>query len=288
MAITLLKEYKTRSAHYETAEQNNIQEYDRTWLAISNDWNDTAQTVLQHFYTATGILFGAQFPTDPQSFLKSLQISADAEDGLNWIITGHYGQFPKGAPSDCPWIQPADWNWSFQQFQQTIEYDQDGNHIKNSAGDVFPGIVRDQVRPFLSIVQYEQTFNAYTAFSYVDKVNSGAFFACPARSVKVASIGGQRQWSAKWGFYWKVSYEFAFNGDDVGFDLKLLDQGFYELGTDDDDNQIKIPAGVRQTGVASSTPMMLDGSGKVAKRGADPYWLTFKIYQAVPFNFNFR
>ena len=85
-----------------------------------------------------------------------------------------------------------------------------------------------------------------------------------------------------------MSYEFAFNGDDVGFDLKLLDQGFYELGTDDDDNQIKIPAGVRQTGVASSTPMMLDGSGKVAKRGADPYWLTFKIYQAVPFNFNFR
>jgi hypothetical protein len=288
MAFILLKEYKTRSLDYEANEKGDIREYDRTWLAVSNDYRDDAVAVINEFSATTGIVKGTKYPSDSLAYLKSLKAQCDAEDGLNWIITGHYGQFPMGSQDNCPWHQPADWTWSFQQFQTTVEYDQDGKHIANSAGDVFPGVVRDQVRPFLSVVQYEQTFDPLMAFAYVDKVNSGGFLGCPARTVKVANIGGQRMWSQEWGYYWRVSYEFAFNGGTNGWDLQLLDQGFYETATDDDGNPIKIPAGMRQTGVASSTPMMLNGSGKVADPGADPYWKTFKIYQAVPFQFNFR
>jgi hypothetical protein len=292
MTLIYCKEFKQSSADYAATEKGNTRQYTRTWLCISNDPADGPVRVIDYWSAQTGLVKGDIYETaneyDEGSFFKHLQVRRDADDGLNWLVTAEYGPWPFGGTSQNPLEQPAEIVWSFQQFEQIVDQDVYGNVICNSAGDPFQNpITIDQGRPILTITQNEPNFSAPTAAMYVDTVNAGSFMGCDERTVKCQNIGAARVYDQQYGYYWRVTYSFAFRPDK--WDKVILDAGTrVKAGNNGQLEQTQnggmVPITCR--GAPVTQPALLDGNGGLGNQN-NPQWQTFEVYAELPFNFNF-
>jgi len=280
--IRTCKEFTQRSFDAQCHEKGTTREYERSWLVVTSSPQDNGVNVQTEFMSATGLNLGSPYPGDPYAYLLSVNGKSDGEDGCNWILTAKYGQFAFGNTSDCPWTQPSQMSWDYQQFEQILDYDVDNKAILNSTGDPFANpVTRDQCRAVLTVTQAEQSFQPQMSMMYSDTINSNAFCGASAGQLKIPCIPATRVWDARWGFYWQVRYTFQFNP--LTWDKQILDQGYYEL---DSDTGKKKP--ILINGALASSPQLLDGSGAALPKGGQPYFFTFKVYQRVPFNFIFR
>lgn len=291
MSIISCREFKQRSGDYSATEKGNQRTYTRSWLLVSNDPADSMYTVVTYWSETTGLQKGSYYHTanesDTGSYLQHVSAHADGDDGLNWLLSADYKPYPMGATSNSPLDQPAEITWSFQQTEKVCDKDIKGKAVCNSAGDPFSNpITCDMGRPILNITQNETNFDAGTACGYVDTVNSSSFQGCPARTVKCVNIGGQRVYDQQYGFYWKVSYEFAFRPET--WDKKILDAGFrVSVGDGKITTQNLGLKQITQKGIPISTPALLDGGGGLGN-AANPQWKTYEVYEKQPFSFNFR
>lgn len=195
-----------------------------------------------------------------------------------WKVTVTYGQGDPGQFNDNPLTWPLRLEWEMARYERVVDRTVEDEAIVNSAGVRFETPVTvDESRLVLKVVRNEATYDPHLAATRSDKVNSEAFLGAPPRTVKVAGIPGRPFFNNDaGGWYWEVSYTFEFNPD--GWDKKILDQGYDELG---DDGELKpFMAG----GQKVESPKPLDGDGRPLPEGEDYVFLEFKVYEELDFN----
>lgn len=150
--------------------------------------------------------------------------------------------------------------------------------IVNSAGEPFdPPPEKDDGLPFLRITRNEIVLNTLQLMLFENSLNADAIFGAAPLTLKMTGIGARRVY--KKGFrYWRVSYTMTYNRDT--WELQLLDHGRYyrdaangnsitSFVTDDDPPQPRIG--------------LLDGNGDRLNDADDPVFLSFPIYQRMPY-----
>jgi hypothetical protein len=294
MTIISCKELPTEELNFTSVEKGNTLEFDRNFLCVSNNSTDRPVNAWEMVASTYSIVIGAEYPNtqsgDTPSYAKNVKCSRHDEDGLSYIVTVHYGQFPFGSTDNCPYHQPAQWSVSGRTFQEIVDIDCNGTKVVNSAGDKFlPGIVRDLDRALITINQCDNTFNAYTELSYANCINSNSFLGFPAYTLKLPFIGVQAKWDSQYGWCYQKSYPFEFNaganvnGSNIGWKTAVLDAGLFQLNTSGSGANQPIMRG----GCPVQQPVLLDGSGNASTDGT-PTWKTFQLYQALDFGFSFR
>jgi hypothetical protein len=253
--------------------------------------------------------------TDAGSFCNEIDFQQDSEDACLWLVTLKYSswdvahelgtsQAQNGAIN--PTEMAPEVNWSFAKYEVSNTQDINGNPFINTAGDPLENPPKvEETRQVLSFVRNEQNYNDNYAQQFRDHVNSDIFLGWPPNMVKCKSILGQRVYTADWGYYWKVSYEFEFrvgtllnyaeewvfdqpvtSGNFTGWDAVVLNAGLRQLvggtGTPQqitiDGSLITSPVPLQQNGAYTPLTAGTDETGSV-----DPWYIEFTLYPSAPF-----
>ena len=224
---------------------------------------------------------------DPGSYVNSImaaQSGGDDGDGMNWFVTVSYGGYDPTVFPENPLHRPVTVDWDFAQFQRTVDEDETGTPVVNSAGDYFdPPVETDDSRPVLTLVRNEARFDPMLAMNYKDSTNSDLWFGIfPPRTAKCVNIKPKHILDPNIGWYWEVTYEFSFNFIDTWI-RKILNQGMRQLSLD----QTKYEH-IMQKGGPITSPVPLDENGRELPAGTAPYFLEFHILKEQAFaDFNF-
>lgn len=234
---------------------------------------------------------------DYASFIQSLDLKEEANDGCQWRATLQFGPFDwssqggftgSGDAADGvsnPFAIPPQVKWSSAKFEKACTVDIHGNPIVNTVGDPFdPPVKRDDSRPILTVTQNQMTFDIGQAQSFKDTVNADTFCGFPPNSVKCADITADRQYSSDWGYYWQVTYEFEIRPVIVvqgatgpvtyqyGWTEQILNAGYRYASV-----TTGTPQPVLVSGAPVSSPVCLTQSGQYVP-GNSPCYLNFDLY----------
>lgn len=220
---------------------------------------------------------GAVVERDDGSFVQTIDVRVSSEDGCQWEATVTYGPFDANQQPQNPIDWPLKITHGFAKFENVVEEDIDGNAILNSAEDYFdPPVTRDDSRPVMRIARNEKTFDPAISYQFKDAVNKNSFFGADPGTVKCADIAADLVFNPDIGWFYSVSYDFEYNPD--GWEKRILDQGMKYL----DASGNKSP--VTEAGKPASSPVLLDGDGGILPVGADPVFLTYKVYPEEDFD----
>lgn len=165
-----------------------------------------------------------------------------------WEVDAQYSTSPsdigekqkednKGADGKTPTQKPAEISYGSERYTKVIKRatrigdtgDIPNAPIASSAGEEFdPPIEIDDTRPTLTITRNEAAFDSSMPSQYCDKLNSDPFFGFAAGQVKCMSITAVTQHDQDQDF-WKVTYLFHVRPVDPGWNVKILDAGFWEI-----------------------------------------------------------
>ena len=126
---------------------------------------------------------------------------------------------------------------------------------------------------------------------FKDTVNSDQFQGYPPNTVKCMGISAERRYTADWGYYWWVSYQFEFRDDDDGngYMELVLNAGYRQLIPTLTPPNNMIPQDIISNGAKVSQPMALQESGQylplnpTATPAVKPYYLQFQIFPSMEF-----
>lgn len=283
MAIVTVKEDPTkRTASVQVVTGRT---YTRAWEVVCDDPNDGPLTATNHadlptlrdFYSLPG------GEADPNAYVQNVEANVLhwLGDGVVWGVTAKYGPLDPGESAEGV-ERKIRIRCSFNKFERVIWVDQDGEPIRNSAGDPFGDpVVIDDSRPLIVVTRNEDVnaFDLTLAGEYQDVVNSATWNGFPARTVKCTEIQtSEEQKDTTSGlYYYTVTYVFEIKWDT--WNRKILDQGYAYLDGSDrkpflDDEKQPI-----------SDPKLLDGSGGELDVAMDPpVELDFRVYESKDFD----
>lgn len=242
---------------------------------FTRSWRVTFDTPDKLAYEAVdevGIAIGDSYHT---SFVNNISSDQDSEDGRDWKVVATYGPYEVRTPLD----EPPKIDWSYEQRTEIIERDVFGQAILNSAKDPYQDPVEvDRVRPVLTIVRNEPSFDAALAYEYCNAINATPFFGCGPGCVKLSDTSSS--WTALAslpdGGYWTTTYKFQFSL--TGFDKIILDRGFRKIvSTTGKKENILIQ------GVPVTEPVLLNGLGEPLPQDAGPMYGIYFVYPRLPF-----
>jgi hypothetical protein len=131
-------------------------------------------------------------------------------------------------------LEPMRISGSFTQVQKEVQYDLDGNHLVNSAGEPFTGaqVTFQYARATVRIEQNVSSLGLSTFSSMINTVNQYPLWNCPARTVRLTNVPWERKvWQACYFFYVRT-FEFEVDlynkdadGMQIGFDHDIIDSG---------------------------------------------------------------
>jgi len=131
-------------------------------------------------------------------------------------------------PANEPWDIDPEWSWGSENMEVPLTYDaQDPTRgITNSAGEPLPPTTTQIAIPVLTIRRAELAFNDSIIDTYVNKVNSTAYWGRAAGKALMAGITAQ---TAKKDYtkYFNVEYTIKFSPLPEGWAFKPLDEGSY-------------------------------------------------------------
>ncbi len=231
---------------------------------------------------------------DTGSFVQSIDLKQDSEDARQWVATIQYSGFPINHELGSSEIQNGSVNpeqmypevhWSSAKYEATYPTDLNGNPYRNTVGDPFDSPPpTEETRQVLTFVRNEAVYVESWASQYRDSVNSDNFLGFLPNTVKCKDIQGQRQYTADYGNYWKVSYEFEFrigytkqDGTTTGWTALVLNAGLRQ-------NVNGVPAQITINNSLITSPVALTQDG-LYDPAADPVYLEFTLYPALPFSF---
>jgi hypothetical protein len=250
-----------------------------------DDITDREDTVI----TATGCPYiGMDSTIMPGA--KCIERSINEVGAGVWDVEAVFSQNYIAEPDgQDPWDASPVWSWGFETMDEPLLFDAQSpkTAILNSARQAFsPPIARPIAVPVLTIERYELTFSGQTILTYVNQVNSEAFWGAPANCVLCAGISAQQETIGEFKC-WKVTYTFKFNmttTDDqtpevVGWKARILDYGsFYWSGAVGSSK--KMPFG---EDALNPQDGMLDGHGH-KNVTETPEFVTYNRYKRVDFN----
>lgn len=298
MAITSVKEIWNGRTGEVTAKKYQ-RAYVRTFRILTDSRLDGPVTILaSRLLPRLGTLYIE--PSGRVDFgvsLKHKKCKIDQSEPLAWEVSCEYDNEPadpeksqeqesKDENSDKQADDPNDRftevSFSFHQFQKAIQKDLDGKAIANSAGAPFnPPVEIDDSRPVITVKRNEAAFNFGVAGGFKDCVNAGGYMGYGAGQVKLFNISATRKYAEN-KISWEVSYEFHVRPE--GWQLQLLDQGFWELPAA---GQEAANRDFKDNNVLQH-PMLLDGNGKRLKpapgQNIQGTFLNFRVYPKADFN----
>lgn len=231
---------------------------------------------LRDFYLIPGV------ESDPNAYVQTI----DAEpienmgDTILYGVTVNYGPLDPGEMAEAL-TRKARIQFSFNKFERVIWIDEDGNPIRNSAGDPFGDpILIDDSRPVIVVTRNEDVnaFDVTLAGEYQDVVNAAMWNGFPARTVKCTEIrtSEERKDPSTNLYYYEVNYVFEVKWDT--WTRQILDQGFAYL-----DSSVRKPF-LDSEGQPISEPKLLDGLGEELTDGDPPVTLEFRVYPDADFS----
>lgn len=298
MAVIKVIELANREASLNNAR---LATYRRNFQVVTDTKRDGPIAVRAGFGTATGIgLYSAYnngmtgtvagvtvavpfHEADPTSYVRDVTCNCISADGLNWMLAADYGPYDPVQHVDNPLNAPPEVSWDGVTWEELCDQDVHGNPILNTAGDPFdPPITREDSRPVLRITRNEPIFSAGNAHTWRNRLNSDTFMGCVAGIAKLRPIKAARQYHPTAGYFWVVNYEFEFNPQ--GWKKTILNQGLRQRTSSGTAPSITYGrAAIRIAGEPATAPVPLDSTGLPVAPGGAVDFLTFDIYEAVPF-----
>lgn len=234
---------------------------------------------------------------DPGSFVQSVTMTQSAEDAMQWKVTINYAPFDVPHEMGTSQVQNGSFEpteekptveWSSVKYNTYYPQDINGNPFVNTVGDPLENPpAREESRQSLLFERNEPTYQDSYAQTFRDSVNSDQFLGFDVGQAKCRDITGKRIYSADYGYYWKVRYEFEFriatftNSDGTtttyGWEEVILNAGYRQL-----DPTTGNPVQIIISGSPISQPVALTKAGKYDPT-ADPYYLTFQNYPSQTF-----
>ena len=268
-----------------SVDTKNVRNYTRTFRIITDSMLDGPFQVTA-IPPPFPVLFG--FYSDPAGgidlgALCNKITPRQTDEPFVWEVTCEFSskidnpeQAQDGSAQQNPLLRPPVVKWSMAKFQRPVDQDNDGSPIVNSAGERFdPPIEIDDSRPVLHISRNEATVDPSLIVQYQDAVNADTFFGCDPGTAKMDSICAESAFE-NGVFYWKFEYEIHFRFD--GWAVQPLDQGYHHLVSG-------VPSVNRdpQSGNPYPAPRLLDGAGNMLGSGGTPVFLSFDVYNSLPF-----
>lgn len=214
-----------------TISNTKVRVYNETYLVQTNDPRDDALIAIQANlgaghkiptqYTTT---YSSANASDSLAFCTSVKASPYAEDDRQaWKVEVEY-RTDAFARYDNPLLDPVVYSMGFDSYQTVARFDNNGDTIRNSFGDLFnPPPMVDQSRPVYVVQRNEPAINLSLAMQIKDSVNVSAWKGCAPRTVKCRNISyGETQTRNSYTFY-KAHYEFHL--DVNTWDFRVLNTG---------------------------------------------------------------
>lgn len=236
---------------------------------------------------------------DTGSFAQTIEIKQETDDAKQWLVTIQYSSFNVDHEFGNSNVQNGSINplesapeahWTSAKFERFYPSDIDGKPFVNTAGDpLLNPIGREESRQVLNFTRNEPQYIEAWAQAYRDSCNSDIFLGFNPYQVKCKDIQGKRIYTADYGYYWQVSYEFEFrviNITDSEGDVTIY--GFEDLIQNTGLRQLV--SGVKTQiligGQLVTSPALLDEDGAlITDITADPVNLVFRNYPTLPFAF---
>jgi hypothetical protein len=243
--------------------------------------------------------------TDTGSFLQDVNIdqAADDQSGRLWLVTLNYGPFDinhelgtsqQQNGSNNPIESAPQVKWSGAKYEVSYPQDVNGQPFLNTVGDPLENPPkREESRQQLSYIANSPTYDDNWAQAYRDAVNGDVFLGFAPNQVKCKNIEGDRQYTADYGYYWRVSFEFEFrvqtftdssgNQTIYGFEDLVLNAGLRQLNTNGALTQIIV------NGIPVTNPVPLTKAGLPLNftwsqnNNPNPYFLVFMQYRQQTF-----
>jgi len=219
---------------------------------------------------------------DNGSYVNSVAAEENSEGaGIDWKVTVAYGPWnPEDFGAD-PTLWKLRVTFGGDRVEKVIDFDRDGNPIRNSARDRFGDpIVIDSSITTMLITRNElvSTFDMMLASTFSDTINDDVWNGIPAKQAKMGVITTSEEkfdsTTQRW--YYTVTYPVQ-----VGrkpWKKELLDQGYNALqapGAFDWEQVMPIHG---KDGQPIGDPRLLDGTGHKLSNTGDPVSLPFEVY----------
>lgn len=227
-----------------------------------------------------GLRVGQTHPDDPSMVIGDSSLSVATHQGpTTWKVMANYLYFPTSFASSEKLKRPT--LWSILPSLESSQTDQDIHKrpIINSAGTPFPKPEKTINNLVIRARKYFPNYSIKQAFTYQNKVNSKAvtlrsFGTVPDRCMKctlIAPVSEDIDLNTPAPLEIVFHFEIRTKGvsgekNDVGFQLRLLDQGY--SGWWEDTSGVKHPGDFTEKDVMTgqyvkrTVPTLLDGEGK--------------------------
>jgi hypothetical protein len=242
------------------------------------------------------------YEIDTGSYVQSINMARDGDDGKQWTVTVNYGPFDLNHDAGSSEVSNGSLNpaemapqveWGTAKYEVSFPLDINGNPYLNTAGDPLENPPKqEESRLTLDFVRNELTYNPAYANSYADTINTDSFLGYQQYQVKCKSITGKRIYSADYGFYWEVHYAFEFrnktfpnfnaqgNTQTFGFQELVLNAGLRQLDLSQNPPALKQ---ILINGSPITSPVALAQNGTILNNtwyqttgeNPTPYYLTF-------------
>ncbi len=309
MAVSYVKElFEGRRA---SDSQERRRTYTRVYEVRTTDPNDSGYVA----GGASGLPRGGDaHPDDNAAFVVRNDPAQHSEDPTLWTVTIEYdtqlsstaigresqqvdssgetttnpdSPSEGGQRQENPLSRPPVYSVSFETVQEPLLEVYTGEDatlpgpLLNSAGDPFdPPPMVEKSYPVLTIKKNMVSFTYATLEMYQDSVNSVTWRGFGARKVKVHGISWESAFENGITF-WAVT--FVFKVRYKTWDLQILDAGLNELIPAETDRPARKRPIVQSRGETPTSPLLLDGSGRLLAAGDDPVILRVRHYPELPF-----
>ena len=225
-------------------------------------------------------VIGSLHYDDPSARCRSLQLSrASGKDKCNWIATANYDT--QVAYEINPLSDPADIQWSGDNFEEAAVFDRFGYACLNSAGDPLQDLFRERSRRVVTIIKNVASVPDWI-ITAEDAVNSSEFvidgFAVPAGKAKLSAPQLGRWETRNNVRFRQMTMTIKLNKD--GWISQPLDAGYrYRSGN----SRLLI---TNSDGTVPTNPVPLNGGGQVLDNPT-PSTAVFRNFDLYPqLNFN--
>jgi hypothetical protein len=191
-----------------------------------------------------------------------------------------------GQRQENPLDRPAIMSFGSERFQRAVMRDLDGKAVVNSAGDPFEqGVMADDFRPTITVTKNVEDWNIVNWWKATNSINETPWLNFAPDSVRLVSITGEERHENDVHFFAKVCQFHVASYYEEDWHAYPLDCGYHELippggGVGPPKRQAIVLPG----SITPSSPVKLDGNGRVLATNADPKYIKFRIYRRYEFN----
>lgn len=251
---------------------------------------------------------GDPHPDDPDRIMVRITADNDANDPTLWLVVCEYdsdlpaeqareaGSFdpatgasvPGGdggdhnVRADNPLDRPTRWAVEFEQAQEIVKKDIDGNAIVNSAGLPYdPPPMADRAFMVITAVKNYAVGDSLIDLSgsvgeYIDTLNDNVFLGCTAGTLRI--VGASINYDVENGVpFAQVTWRFKHRR--FGWALSLADIGTMVLSAGE-----FIPVSYIEGTGSDTGPRPLDGSGGLLAPGLPLEFFDFNVYPELDFS----